>query len=191
MKKVIPFFFFICLSSLGKSQELTIFVAPTVNNVYYYNFVVGGSSGNYKLGIYASFEYFRSKENILTWGYGLSLQRSNVEIVPAPNIGGEIHIENVNLISGNLKVLFNLPDEYYLSIDPFIDLQLKSNTQSSIDDQTGWGLSFGLGKRLSIRETISMKIEPRMWVHNIVPFVDKNLSKRLTVFGIKAGFTFR
>jgi len=188
MKKIISIVFFICLSILGKSQEFTIFVAPTVNNLYYYNFVKGGSSGNYKLGIYASFEYFRSKERIVTWGYGLSLQRSNVEIVPSP-LNVETHIENFNLISGNLKVLFNLPDEYYLSVDPFIDLQLKSNTQISHYDQTGLGLSLGLGKRLLIREAISIKIEPRMWVHNIVPFVDKNLPKRLTVFGIKAGFT--
>lgn len=147
MKKTITVILFLCLANFLKGQDITFSIAPTLNNIYHYNFVAGGPSGNYKTGFYASVESIKIKERGISFGYGLSFQESNVEIVPEPFIGGEIHTETVYLISGNLKVLKNLRREYYFSLDPFLDLQLKSPTQSSIDNQTGIGLSFGLGKK--------------------------------------------
>jgi len=172
---------------MSKGQETVLSFAPTLNNVFHYQFVSGGVTGNSKLGLNIAFEYVRSTTNRVSFGYGVSYQFSQVEIVPAPMIEAEQHKESINLISASFKTVFNFRKGYYLSTDPLIDIQLKSSLQKSIDNQTGIGISIGFGKRILLKEKFSINIEPRLWVHNIVPFVDTNIPQRLTVFGIKAG----
>lgn len=174
-------------------QDLSLSVAPTINNVFYYQFVAGGYSGNSKAGFNVSAEYIRSGTQKISWGFGLCYQYSRVEIVPAPMPPEERipHTETVNLVTPGFKTVFNFRKEFYLTADPFIDIQLKSETQSSIDNQTGLGISLGFGKRIPISEGIFIMLEPRLWVHNVVPFVDNNLAVRLTVVGLKAGINLR
>lgn len=172
---------------MSKGQETVLSFAPTLNNVFHYQFVSGGASGNSKPGINIAFEHVRSTTNRVSYGYGVSYQFSQVELVPGPGIEGESHIETINLISASFKTVFNYRKGYYLSTDPLIDLQLNSSSQKSIDNQSGLGVSIGYGKRILINEKFSINIEPRLWVHNVLPFVDTNIPQRLTVFGLKAG----
>jgi len=172
---------------MSKGQETVLSFAPTLNNVFHYQFVEGGATGNSKLGLNIALEYVRSTTNRVSYGYGVSYQFSQVELVPAPMIEGEPHIETINLISASFKTVFNFRKGYYLSTDPAIDIQLNSSSQKSISNQSGLGISIGYGKRVLLNERFSINIEPRLWVHNVVPFGDTNIPERLTVFGIKAG----
>ena len=122
-------------------QDLSLSVAPTINNVFYFQMVTGGYSGNSKPGFNASMKYIRSGTDRVSFGFGLSYQYSRVEIVPAPMPPEERipHTETVNLVTPGFKTVFNFRKGFYLTADPFIDIQLKSETQSSIDNQTGLG----------------------------------------------------
>ena len=131
---------------MSKGQETVLSFAPTLNNVFHYQFVSGGATGNSKLGLNIAFEYVRSTTNRVSYGYGVSYQFSQVEIVPAPMIEAEQHKESINLISASFKTVFNFRKGYYLSTDPLIDIQLNSSLQKSIDNQTGIGISIGFGK---------------------------------------------
>lgn len=172
---------------ISQSQEIILSIAPTLNNVFHYQFVSGGSAGNSKPGFNIAFEYVRSTTNRFSYGYGVSYQFSQVEMVPGPGIEADPHQETINLISASFKTVFNFRKGYYLSTDPLIDIQLNSSLHKSIDNQTGAGVSIGFGKRVLLNERFSVNVEPRLWVHNVVPFVDTHIPQRLTVIGLKAG----
>ena len=193
MYRIIPIFLFLIFATIIKGQDLIISFAPTYNNVFYYQGVKGGVSGNSKFGCNVSLEFIKSEANKISYGFGLSYQYSNVEIVPAPlpPIETVTHTESLNLIIVNFKTVFNFRKECFLSLDPFLDLQLKSESQQTIDDQTGIGLSAGFGKRFPLKNGMFINLEPRLWVHNIVPFVDNLRPLRLTILGLKAGINFR
>jgi hypothetical protein len=188
MKRLLSIQMLLLIAIISKGQEIVLSFAPTLNNVFHYQFVSGGITGNSKPGLNIAFEYVRSTTNHISYGYGVSYQFSRVEIVPEPMTEAEPHKESINLISASFKTVFNFRKGYYLSTDPLIDLQLKSSSQKSIDNQSGLGVSIGFGKRVLVNESFSINIEPRLWVHNVVPFVDTNIPQRLTVFGLKAGF---
>lgn len=187
MKRLLLIQMLLLITGMSKGQEIIISIAPTLNNVFHYQFVSGGSTGNSKPGLNLAFEYVRSTTNRVSIGYGVSYQFSQVEIVPAPSFEADREKEAVNLISASFKTVFNLRKSYYLSADPFIAIQLKSSLQKSIDNQSGAGISIGFGRRVLLNERFSINIEPRLWVHNVVPFVDTNIPERLTVIGLKAG----
>ena len=187
MKRALSIQMLLLIAIISKGQETVLSFAPTLNNVFHYQFVSGGPSTNSRPGLNVAFEYVRSTTNRVSYGYGVSYQFSQVKLSPAPMIEGEPHTETINLISASFKTVFNFRKGYFLSTDPLIDIQLNSSSQKSIDDQSGVGVSIGFGKRISLNERFSINIEPRLWVHNVVPFVDTNIPQRLTVFGIKAG----
>lgn len=187
MKRVLSIQMLLLIAIMSKGQETVLSIAPTLNNVFHYQFVAGGPGGNSKPGLNIAFEYVRSTTNRVSYGYGVSYQFSQVKLVPAPMIEGESHIETINLISASFKTIFNFRKGYYLSTDPLIDIQLNSSSQKSISNQSGVGISIGYGRRVLLNEKFSVNIEPRLWVHNVVPFVDTNIPERLTVIGLKAG----
>jgi hypothetical protein len=187
MKRVLSIQLLLLIASICKSQDIVLSFAPTLNNVFQYQFVSGGITGNAKPGLNIAFEYVRSTTNRISYGFGVSYQFSRVEIVSEPMIEAEPHKESINLLSASFKTVFNFRKGYYLTTDPIIDVQLNSSSQKSIDNQSGLGVSIGFGKRVLLNERFSINIEPRLWIHNVVPFVDTNIPQRLTVIGLKAG----
>lgn len=175
------------MAFLSKGQETVLSFAPTLNNAFHYQFVAGGASVNSRPGFNIAFEHVRSTTNRVSYGFGISYQFSQVKFSPAPMIEGQSHIEKINVISASFKTIFNFRKGYFLSTDPLMDIQLKSSSQKSISNQSGIGFSIGYGKRILLPKNFSINIEPRLWVHNIVPFVDSNIPERLTVIGLKAG----
>lgn len=187
MKKVLLISLLLLIAIIGKGQEMVLSLAPTWSNFAYFQSVAGGPSGNYKPGVNIAFEYVRSTTNKFSYGCGVSYQFSQVEIVPNHVVEADPHKETQNVILASFKTVFNFRNGYYLSADPHIGIQLNRSSQESIDDQSGVGVSMGYGKRVLINERFSINIEPRLWVHNVVPFVDTNIPKRLTVIGLRAG----
>jgi len=187
MKKILLIQLLLLLVLGSNGQDRVISFAPTLNNAFHYQFVSGGASRNSKPGLNIGFEYVKSTTNRVSYGYGLGYQWGRVGIVPAPMIEGEPHNEAVNLLSASFKLVFNFRKNFYLSTDPLVDLQLHSPSQKNISNQTGLGISVGFGKRILFNNRFSIRIEPRLWVHNVVPFVDATIPDRLTAIGLKVG----
>jgi hypothetical protein len=192
MRRVL-FLILLAVSINGYGQVVTVSIAPIRSNINFLRNIDGAGTGNGKFGFDASIEYLISKKSKYSIGFGLSYQYSRVEMVPAllPPFTENPHDETVNLLSGSFNIIRNLPREFYLSLKPLLDLQLPSDSQDWIDNQTGLGLSFSFGKRFPVNEELLIILEPILWFHNIIPFVDEsNYTDRLTVVGIKAGISF-
>lgn len=139
----------------------------------------------------------RNERNLLlndkriSLGLGLSYQFSRLNFVPNLDSGGLLkHAEKVNLFSVSLKSVLNFKRNLYLSFDLTIDFHVNYNSQQTLDKQSGLGLSLAFGENIKINETILLNIEPRLWIHNIVPFCNENLPYRLTTAAINAGLVF-
>ena len=170
-------------------QVIRISVAPTISNARYFPTVVGGYGSDGKLGVAASVEYVKSMKTRFSYGFGVDYLHSKVEIIPAPTgEPRESHIESINVLAVSFKTVYNLR-KLYFSANPLLDIQLPSDSQSSVDKQTGLGVSFSVGWRFEIAENIGFTLEPMIWIHNIVPFIDQSAPERLVVVGLKAGIS--
>ena len=170
-------------------QLIRISVAPTLSNSLYFPTVVGGYGSDGRLGMAASFEYIKSHNPGFSYGFGIDYLHSNVEIIPAPT-GEPIvsHEESVNVLAIGFKGVYNLKKMYFIA-NPLFDIQLPSNSQSSVDKQTGLGVSFSLGRRFQVSESVGLSVEPIIWINNIIPFIDQSMAERLVVVGLKAGIS--
>jgi hypothetical protein len=182
----------ICIiTTILYSQEIKVSVAPTINAGLHYQFVAGGPGQNLKAGFTTSFDYLFLQDKKVNYGFGLNYHFSQVEFVP--NLNTEdmlLHTEAVNLISLRFKTKYKLKNLCYLSLDPSVDFHLKYESQQTLNKQTGLGLSIGLGKNIKIKESVYLNLEPKLWIHNIIPFTEMNNSYCLTTLGFNFGLVF-
>jgi hypothetical protein len=191
MQKVFLISIVFSLTTILYGQEFKISVAPTINNALYYHFVAGGPGRGFKSGFSTSVEYILRNDKRINLGFGLSYQFCQVEYTPNMNTGDFIgQTDRVNLISINLISVCNLKKDFYLSVNPLIDFHLNYYSENIIDKQSGCGLSFSIGKLLKLNDRILLNLEPRLWIHNIIPFYNDHLTQRLTVAGLNVGLVF-
>jgi hypothetical protein len=172
-------------------QEIKVSVAPTINAGLHYQFVAGGPGQNIKAGFTTSFDYLFLQDKKVNFGLGLNYHFSQVEFVPNLNTDDMLlHTENVSLISFRFKTMYKLKNLFYISLDPSADFHLKYDSQQTLNKQTGLGLSIGLGKNIKIKESVYLNLEPRLWIHNIIPFTEINNSYHLTTLGLNVGLVF-
>ncbi len=191
MKKITLTFLIAFLTIILYGQEFKISVAPTINNTFYYQFVAGGAGRNFKSGFSTSLEYTIRNDKRINFGFGLSYQFCQVEYTPNMNTGDFIgQTDIVNLFSVNLVSVYDLNKNFYLSLNPSIDFHLNYETENVIDRQSGVGLSLSFGKYLKLTDDILLNIEPKLWIHNVIPFSGFDLTQRLTVAGLNVGLVF-
>ena len=188
MKKIFLLSVVFSLTTILIGQEFKISVAPTINNALYYKFVAGGPGRGFKSGFSTSVEYILRNEKRINLGLGLDYQFCRVEYTPNMNTGDFIgQTDIVNLISVNLVSVYDLNKNFYLSLNPLIDFHLNYDTENVIDRQSGVGLSISFGKFLKLTDEILINLEPKLWIHNIIPFSGFDLTQRLTVAGLNVG----
>jgi hypothetical protein len=191
MKKTILTSFIFILTTFLYGQEFKISVAPTINNALYYKFVAGGPGRNFKPGFSTSLDYSILNDKKVTFGFGICYQFAQVEYTPNMNTGDFIgQTDKVSLISFSFSTIYNLKRSFYLSLNTLINLQLNYNLDYITDQQSGFGLSFSFGKHLNLNDGIQLNIEPKLWIHNIIPFQNENLPLRLTTCGLNLGIVF-
>jgi hypothetical protein len=192
MRKSILIPLILILTNILSGQIIKISIAPTINaGLYYQISVLGGPGQNIKPGLITSLDYLLINDKRINFGFGLNYHYCQVEFVPNLNNPDlPLHSENINLISARFKTVYKLKNQYYLSIDPTLDFQLHYDSQQTLDRQSGFGLSFGVGKNIQLKETVFLNIEPRLWIHNIIPFGELKHGYHLTALGINIGLAF-
>lgn len=180
------------MTTLIFSQELKISVAPTLSNVHFYNYFIGGTYGQPRIGVNTNIDYLFITNKLVEFGFGLGFQNSHVKLVtPHPELSGySFGTEGVNLLSINLRSAINLNKDFYITLVPSLDLQIKPNDLQKLNNQTGIGLSLGIGNNVKLNETVSLNIEPRLWIHNLIPLESVNHPYRLTTAAINLGLVF-
>ncbi len=191
MKKALLTSFICIVTTILYSQEIKVSVAPTINAGLRFKFYTGGPRQNLKAGFTTSLDYLFLNDNKINIGLGLNYHFSQVEFVPNMNTGEMLlHTENVNIVSFRFKSVYKLKNQFYLSLDPSVDFHLNYDSQQTLGNQSGIGLSFGFGKNIKINEAITLNIEPKIWTHNIISFTDSNLPYKLTAIGLNLGLVF-
>lgn len=192
MKKAILTSIILILTITLYGQEIKISVAPTVNAAPNYQGVDGGPGQKAKAGFSTTFEYSFRNDKKINLGFGLCYQFSQVEFTSNMNTGDFLgQTDKVNLLSFNLLSKYNLKKNFFLSFNPLINLDINYDTESILDNQSGLGLSLSFGKRIKLNDNILLNIEPRLWIHNIIPFNKETYTDRLTIAGLNFGLVFR
>jgi len=193
MKKTAFTFFIFIMSAALFGQEFKFSVAPTVSSIFHYRFVAGGPYGSARFGINSQLDYLFVTNKKVEFGIGVGYQNSHVQVI-VPFDGGassySASISKVELLSLRLRSVLNLKKDFYVSLAPIIDYQIRRGIGQHIDNQSGLGLAFGIGNNIKLNESLALNIEPTLWIHNIVPFNDENLPFRLTVAGLNFGLIF-
>jgi len=198
MNKAILTLLCFILTTILFGQEIKISIAPTINNAFYCQFVAGGPTFKSKLGLSTNIDFLLHSNNRLNYGVGINFQSSSVEIIPEPNLPPNDrprHTEKISIFSFYLNTVYNFKNGLYMSLAPSLDLHTNyesiiNNIYQTIDNQTGLGLTYGFGKNLNLTNSLFLNIEPRLWIHNIIPFHDENLPLRLTTIGLNFGLVF-
>ena len=190
MKKTTLAFLILIMTTILYGQEIKISVAPTINNALYYQFVAGGPGRNYKPGFSTSIDYIFPNDKKINFGIGFCYQFSQVKYTPNMNTGNFTgQTDKVSLISINFATIYNLKRNFYLSLNPLINLQLNYKSDFITDKQNGLGLSFSIGKHFNLNDKIQLNIEPKFWINNIFPVQAEN-SLKLTTAGLNLGLVF-
>ncbi|NQU51932.1 MAG: hypothetical protein HQ522_05290 [Bacteroidetes bacterium] len=194
MKKTLLTFAIIFISISSFSQEISFSFGPCFGIPFYYQFVSGGASKTPKIGFNFAADYIALNNKKVSWGVGIGFQNSRVELTPpfyGDNEERVSHTEKSNILYFNYKMVFRKRSTSFLSLDPLIGIQLNKTTPSSFDNQTGIGVAFSYVKKINLNETIFLKLEPKLNVFNIIPFVVTDMPERLTSIVINIGVGYK
>lgn len=179
-------------NNLNSKSDIKISIAPTYNIARSYELMTGGPGVNNKPGFSTSIEYLIRSDKTINLGFGLCYQFALVEYTPNMNSGEWFtgQIEKISVLSLNFSTIIKSKNDFYLSLNPMITLQLNYNSDFITDNQSGLGLSFSVGKYFKLNDKLRLNVEPRLWINNIVPFQDEHLYKKLTTLGLNLGLVF-
>jgi hypothetical protein len=176
-----------------RGQALSLMVSPTISDLPLNQGPDSGSVVLLKTGFSASLQCDFRSESPVHLGAGLCYQFGQIEISPSddPTILHDSHVEKAHLITASLRVVLDLGEDYYLSLDPLVDLQLNAGKPEAISSQTGLGLSAGCGKQILLGDEFFLVVEPRIWVRNLIPFTHPEPRYLLTTVGLNVGAGIR
>jgi hypothetical protein len=191
MEKITLTFLALIMATFLFGQEFKVSVAPTISIALNNPFAIGGPSQSAQPGFNISTDYLFRNDKKVSFGLGLSYQFNQVRWTGHhDNINFVPRTEKFNLFSISFRSILNFKRDFYLSLDPSVDLNSFYSPRLIINNQTGVGLSFALGKSIKIKKTLILNIEPRLWIHNIIPFKDENSHYRLTTNSLNIGLIF-
>jgi hypothetical protein len=175
------------MTSILSGQELRLSLAPTFSNVYHLKYAKSTPYGAADFGYTGSLDYLFVTNKRVDFGIGLTYQISQVVIwIPDLSDFTPAH-ERIDLFSISFKTRVKLPNEFYLSFDPSLDKQVNYDRYHFADNQTGLGLSVGFGRNFRVSDGLFLNIEPRLWIHNLVPYNKLERPFMLAVAGINFG----
>jgi hypothetical protein len=182
----------ICSTVSSYAQDIGMAIAPTISNVLYYHFEAGGPQYQANAGYNITVDCIYKSERKIHFGTSLSYQYSQFKVIPTMVSPEFVMVSEgfIYLLSFSLRTTYFTKNNYYFSLDPCVDLQLL-NSNRNVDNQSGIGLSPAFGKLFKISETVLLKIEPRLWTHNVITFSSDDHQLHLTQAGINIGFVFR
>jgi hypothetical protein len=190
MKKTILICCVVFLTTLLSGQEIRISIAPTYN-VFNKKYVNAQPFGSPNLGLSTNLDYIFATTKKIEFGIGLGYQSSSLfKVVQVNSIESAEKTEKINLCSISFKSIFKLSKEFYVSLDPSVDLQTNHDPIQTTENQSGLGLSFGVGGNFRLNNYLLFTVEPRLWTHNVISFHNQDSPFRLSEAGINLGLVF-
>jgi hypothetical protein len=190
MKKAILICSIFLISTILSGQKIRLSITPT-SNVFHNSYEGKNPYDSPKLGLNTSFDYFFITRGKMEFGLGIDYQVNKVLWLYTASMSSYAQVEEkISLLSANFNAIYKLSEIFYLSIAPSVDFRLNRETQQSSNNQSGIGFSSGLGGNFKINNKLYFNVEPRLWVHNIVPFQHVDQPFKLSFAGINLGLVF-
>jgi len=190
MKKNILICCVIFLTTLLSGQEIRISIAPTYN-VFHNKYVNAQPYGSPNLGLSTNLDYLFTTNKKVEFGIGLGYQSSSVlKVIQVSSTDYYAATEKIKLCSISFKSILKLSKEFYFSLDPSVEIQTNHDPIQTTENQSGLGLSFGVGGNFRLNNYLLFNVEPRLWMHNLISFHNQDSPFRLSDVGINLGLVF-
>jgi len=187
MKKILIVLLGFIINSCLAGQEIRLSIAPT-SNVFNKSSIGDDTWDSQAWGLSTGIDYLFFIKDKLGFGVGLGFQKSRTNnMIQTEPFNYFLSTEKIYLLTISLKSKYNISKIFYLSLDPLIDFHLNYDPLQITDNQSGLGLSSGIGGNFKLNNLLYFNVEPRLWMHNIVPFHNFESPFRLSVVGINLG----
>jgi hypothetical protein len=188
MKKAVSICFVLFLASNLFGQKIKISIVPTISNLSFFKEdPIQNSRARFGAGLEADYLFISEKK--IRFGLGVGIQNNHVRLFQT--FGPSIGISNLRAIITSVKLesFYYINDQFYVCFIPAFDYHFK-HPKEWFNDQTGLSLSFGLGNNIELKKSLSLCIEPRFTIFDIIPFKEKNVNYTLTTTGLRIGLIF-
>ena len=189
MKFKIVFFAFILLSIQAFSQSknnISILYGVAGNDVNIHG-SIGDFGYNGKSGTMFGLSYTRDLNHSLSLETGLVFSDNKTqETYIIPGIGEGISNGTVKMITIPVFVKYTFFKYLYLDGGPLIDKQTNYHDGTSLNDQSGIGLEFGIGGKYTTGP-VTFFINPSIREHSIINFSNDGSNFNLREAGVKFG----
>jgi len=101
-----------------------------------------------------------------------------------------VNPEHVDLLTIPVNVKIKLKKQFFVTGGIQYDQRFNVTNSPSIDNQTGIGINFKVGKDFRLSDKMILNIAPEFIVHDIVPFKPEKNQQRLTEFGLRISHKF-
>lgn len=190
MKRSILFCYALIVTTILSGQEIRISIGPNYN-VFHHKFVSEQPYGSPKLGLSINLDYLFTTDNKIEFGIGLGYQSSSLfKVIQVSPVQISEFTEKINLCSFSFKSIYKISKEFYISLDPSVEIQTNNNPLETTENQSGLGLSFAVGGNFRLNKYLLFNVEPRLWMHNLISFHNQDSPFRLSVVGINLGLVF-
>ncbi len=204
MKKSILLIFFASLYAQTYSQDLgspVDFKRYNVFGIYYnigiceplgYQSQTAIVSSHGKSAFSYGFKYLRPISQKLKLEAGICYSKYIIvdHLVLEPSLDDYL-TESLRTMSIPVLLKKYYQKNYFLSLGTLIEFGLsRKNGYLITDTQTGFGLSIGAGKEISINN-LSFEIAPKLDLHSIIPFSSHLFQQKLLVLGLKIGLNYK
>lgn len=103
----------------------------------------------------------------------------------------ETSYSNVSLLNIPIGVRTNFLKYFFANGGLLFDFDVNRDSNSTVDNQTGIGLMFGLGIKYDFKFGGSLFINPYGKLHSLIPFFPSNYQEHIVESGARFGFTYQ
>ena len=151
----------------------------------------GGFSYNGKIGFLIGFGFSRVINDKFDFESGIDYSSHSFNHSYIDDMGQIIKSVNpVDLLTIPINIRIKFQKLFFVTGGIQYDKRFNVTNSQSVDDQTGIGINFKVGKDFRLSDKMILYIAPELLVHDIVPFNPVKYQQRLTELGLRISYKF-
>jgi len=153
----------------------------------------GGLYYNGKIGFLIGIGFSRVINDRFDFESGIDYSRNSFNSSYIDDIGqtiNNLNPEHVDLLTIPINIRIKLKKQFFVTGGVQYDQRINVTNSTSVDNQTGIGINFKVGKDFRLSDKMIFYIAPKFILHDIVPFKPEKNQQRLTEFGLRISYKF-
>jgi len=134
-------------------------------------------------------DYRRKLNNTLAFETGFSYSNSKITFEYFPAGISNFEEQEIKLLSIPLGINLNFFKYFFINAGTTLDIEYGRTSNQNTDNQSGFGFYGGLGAKYSIHN-FSIRINPYILEHSLIPFKKEFLEQKLWERGVKIGIGY-